>query len=81
MKDVRRQGNVAFVRQNKPVVNRKIYELECLKKNFHMESDVQIRDRPTRVKDKEMSQLWGRRTKAEMRHIRKGEKDTKMRHQ
>jgi hypothetical protein len=62
------------------VVNRKIYELECLKKNFHMESDVQIRDRPTRVKDKEMSQLREKRTKAVMSHIRKREKDTKLGH-
>jgi hypothetical protein len=38
------------------VVNRKIYELEYLKKNFHMESEVQIRDSPTRVEDKKMSQ-------------------------
>jgi hypothetical protein len=38
------------------VVNRKIYELEYLKKNFRMGSEVQIRDSPTRVEYKEMSQ-------------------------
>jgi hypothetical protein len=38
------------------VVNRKIYKLEYLKKNFYMESKMQIRDSPTHVEDKEMSQ-------------------------
>jgi hypothetical protein len=38
------------------VVNKKIYELEYLKKNLRMESEVQTRDSPTRVEDKEMSQ-------------------------
>jgi hypothetical protein len=55
-RDARRQGNIAFLRKDKPVVNRKVYELEYPKKNFRMESEVQIRDSPTRVEDKEMSQ-------------------------
>jgi hypothetical protein len=99
LKDARRQDNIAFPQKDKPVVNRKIYELELLKKNFHMESEVQIRDSPTCVEDKEMSQHPsqtqnreipeqegvktedGRWTKAEIRLIRKEEKDKKMRHQ
>jgi hypothetical protein len=56
LKDARRQGNIAFIRKDKLVVNRKIYELEYLKKNFHIESEVQIRDSSTCVEDKEMSQ-------------------------
>jgi hypothetical protein len=56
LKDARRQGNTAFLRMYKPVVNWKIYELEYLKKNFRMASEVQIRDSPVRGEDKEMSQ-------------------------
>jgi hypothetical protein len=37
-------------------MNRKIHELEYLKKNFRMGSEVQIRNSPTRVEDKEISQ-------------------------
>jgi hypothetical protein len=51
-KDARRQGNIAFLQKDKLVVNRKIYELEYLKKNFHTGSEVQIRNSPTRMKDK-----------------------------
>jgi hypothetical protein len=51
LKDARRQGNIAFLRKDKLVVNRKIYELEYLK-NFRMASEVQIRDSRTRVEDK-----------------------------
>jgi hypothetical protein len=56
LKDARRQGNIAFLRKDKLVVNRKIYELEYLKKNSCLESEVQIRDSRTCVEDKEMSQ-------------------------
>jgi hypothetical protein len=56
LKDARRQGNIAFLRKDKLVMNRKIYELEYLTKNFHMASEVRIRDSPTHVEDKEMSQ-------------------------
>jgi hypothetical protein len=56
LKDARRHGNTAFIRKDKLVVNRKIYDLEHLNKSFSMESEVQIRDSPTRVEDKEMSQ-------------------------
>jgi hypothetical protein len=52
LKDARRQGNIEFLRKDKLVVNTKIYELEYRKKNFRMESEVQIRDIPTRVEDK-----------------------------
>jgi hypothetical protein len=37
-------------------VNRNIYKLEYLKKNFNLESETQIRDSPARVEDKEMNQ-------------------------
>jgi hypothetical protein len=53
--DARKQGCIAFLRKDKLVVNRKINALEYLKNNFCMESEVQIRDSPTCVEDKEMS--------------------------
>jgi hypothetical protein len=56
LKDARRQGNIAFVRKDKLMVNRKIYELKYLKKNFCMASEAQMKDSPTRVEDNEMSQ-------------------------
>jgi hypothetical protein len=40
LKYTRRQGNTAFLRKDKLVVNRKLYELEYLKKNFRMETEV-----------------------------------------
>jgi hypothetical protein len=47
LKDAKRQGSIAFLRKDKLVVSRKFYELDFLKKNFHMASEVQIRDSPT----------------------------------
>jgi hypothetical protein len=67
LKDARRQGNTAFLKKDKLVVNRKIYELEHLKKNFRMESEVQIRDLP--MEGKEMSQ---RRSQIKSRNSRAG---------
>jgi hypothetical protein len=55
LKDARRQSNIAFLRKDKLVANRKIYELQYLKKNFRIVSEVQIRKSPTRVEDMEMS--------------------------
>jgi hypothetical protein len=56
LKDARRQGNIAFLGKDKLMMNRKIYELEYLKKNLCMEWEAQIRDSPTREEDREMSQ-------------------------
>jgi hypothetical protein len=56
VRGVQRQDNTAFLRKDKLIVNRKIYELEYLKKSFRMGSEVQIRNSTTRVEDKEMSQ-------------------------
>jgi hypothetical protein len=56
LKDARREGNIEFLHKDKQAVNRKIYETEYLKKNFHIETEKQIRDHPTHVEDKEMNQ-------------------------
>jgi hypothetical protein len=48
------------------VVNRNIYELKYLKKNFCMESEAQITDNPTRVEDREMSQRSIQKTNLEI---------------
>jgi hypothetical protein len=56
LQDARRHGSIAFLHKDKLFVNRKIYELEYLKLVLHTERQKQIRDSPTSVKVKEMSQ-------------------------
>jgi hypothetical protein len=39
LKDAMRQDNIEFLCKDKLVMNRTIYGLECLRKNFHMETE------------------------------------------
>jgi hypothetical protein len=56
LNDASREGNIAFLPKDKLAVNRKIYEMAYLQQTFHMESEKQIRDKPTDVKNRKMNQ-------------------------
>lgn len=43
MKYAGRQGSIAFLYMDKVMVNNKIYEMEFLKKNFHVDLETSYR--------------------------------------